>query len=151
VTNYPHIRRQARRTTSRRSSAKGKSSSPGLWLLTGIFLGIVGVITGYQFLTGKWSIDQLRSRSSKTQVRRLNTHYAQSHTHPNQNQPAKTAHPEKSKLIAQKKPSTQRFEFYQLLPGMEVTIPDPEAKKAPRLERLDHLPPSQRFGPCEHK
>lgn len=104
-----------------------RSSLNWMWLASGLFLGILGTAVLFVFLNNNKGPQQTTtpklSRAEK----------------PNKN----TTKPHKgTKKVASKKKPAQRFEFYQLLPGMEVPIP--EKKTAPPEQKTPtnvSLPP----------
>ncbi len=108
--------RQARSVPNhkKRSRSNGYSVSyVWLWLLSGAFVGILGITSAYLLLTGKWSLDKLKPDAAiKLSPKKLNA-----------------AKVQKQPALAAKKKSSPRFEFYQLLPGMEVPIPDPTSEQ----------------------
>ena len=80
------------------------NSSIWLWVFTGMFVGILGTVIAYMALNPKGSLNKPKPitafTSSVSKTSRC------------------TSNP--------KKDPAQRFEFYTLLPGMEVPLPDPQ-------------------------
>lgn len=106
-----------RRNTQRRSSRRGRhSSSLGwVWLFLGMFIGIAGAVFAYGVYTRQWTF---MNPSKGPQIS------ASTATSKQQKSP-------QSPVLVQvqnKNGSTQEFEFYTLLPGMEVQLPDPPSK-----------------------
>lgn len=114
--------RQAHRTLpNTRRSKSANTSNHWIWLMTGMLLGILGITAIFLFVTGKWPLDKFNP----------NTLIRQSNTLVSNNAPKKNAQKatQKSKIVTQKKEPV-RFEFYQLLPGMEVPLPEPATETA---------------------
>ncbi len=114
--------KHARRVSHPAKRRPSRASFARLWLLTGLVLGILGATFVFQSTYGQTILAKLNGiasqESSVTEVALKSK---------------KSAKPKKTKLIAQKNEPPQRFEFYQLLPGMEVPIPD-------RTEEKKHSP-----------
>lgn len=112
--------RQAQRTSpNARRSKSANTSKHWIWLMTGMLMGILGITAIFLFVTGKWPIDKF----SPTHL------IKQSNTLASNTIPKKSA--KKSKSITQpQKKEPARFEFYQLLPGMEVPLPEPATETA---------------------
>jgi len=103
------VRSYRGRTTSRSSF-----SVILVWLMLGILVGVGGATGTYRLLTGHLSFDFLKIQKALPEA-----------------QPTKTKKPTRTKVVAETttpKKSAERFEFYQLLPGMEVPIADPNEK-----------------------
>ncbi len=94
-----------------RLSPKRRSLPKGWWLLVGLFLGTLSLAIAYHFYgDGKLSNYRLLEPSSpKPQVA----------------PPTVPVEKRKAHLDKNKQATAQRFEFYQLLPGLEVPLPDP--------------------------
>lgn len=119
-----------RRNTQRRSSRKASSHSSSLgwvWLFLGMFLGIAGVVFAYGLYTGQWTfMNQKRVKQAPMVIVA----------------PPTTSSSEKPKApthikVQNKNGKTQEFEFYTLLPGMEVQLPDTPSKP-PADARVAH-------------
>lgn len=98
--------------------AKTSRSVAGLWLLTGLFGGILAAGFIYFLFTKKWAV-----KITPPLVTKLETHankYQSASYQP-------TPHP--------KQASVRRFEFYQLLPGMEVPIHEAAYEKRPIMAK----------------
>lgn len=116
--------RQTRRNTTYRRS-NNKSSLAGVWLTLGIFLGIFAMALAYVFFTNhppynKAKPEMASSANSKTKQETvvLENKSQQKISLNKQNQ--EVSKPQQRK----RQENAQRFEFYTLLPGMEVEIPD---------------------------
>ncbi len=107
-------------------SPKNNASSLGwVWLLFGIFLGITGSIGTYTTLIGNKSLEKVKalvsSDTNSTEVSKAEI------IKPKIITPQNVASNNSSS-----KESAQKYEFYNLLPGMEVQLSDPvPAAKAP--------------------
>ncbi len=111
-----------RRNTQRRSSRRGSNTSSlgWVWLFLGMFLGIAGAIFAYGLYSGQWSLTTQKSAKLAPTV--VVT-------------PPTTTTAEKTRTsthiqVQNKNGKTQDFEFYTLLPGMEVQLPDAPSKPA---------------------
>lgn len=95
------IRQYRRNTYSRRKSSKHpKASLTWVWIFTGILIGVIGATATYSFFNQA----------------PIKQNYAKSHPTP--------AHKPLTDKSKKEKASAERFEFYTLLPGMEIQIPD---------------------------
>jgi len=101
--NKTPVRRSGRHARRVRASV----SPAWNWLMMGILIGILGVFAIYLCTTDKDTLKQWLS-AKQPKIKTLAKNIA-------------TKPPTK---VAQKKAPKERFEFYQLLPGMEVPIPD---------------------------
>lgn len=127
-----HKRQQARRTftNSGRRSKSAHASSRWIWLLTGMLMGILGITAIFLLVTGKWPLDKFNSKPNASPLIRQSNAIL-----PTNSMVKKNAHKSKfiearhSKTKVQKK-EPARFEFYQLLPGMEVPLPEPAIETA---------------------
>lgn len=104
-----------------------RSSLNWMWLASGLFLGILSTAVLFIFLNNNKGHQQTTtpklSRAEKTNKNTTKPHKA-------------------TKKIASKKKPAQRFEFYQLLPGMEVPIPEKKtAQREPKRPSNINLPP----------
>jgi cell division protein FtsN len=100
------------------------SSNIWLWLLTGMFVGILGAALIYMMLAGGSTANKLKHLAQANTVSKSNSMH--SNTKPKANvQP-----------IAQKKEPIQQFEFYNILPGMEVktNVPTNTATASKKIE-----------------
>ncbi len=117
--------RQAQRISSHTRRPKSASgTNHWVWLMAGMLMGILGITAIFLFVTGKWPLDNLKNNLSQASFIR-NSNMLVSNTTPKKDK-KNIAKPKKTKVVqkAQKK-ETPRFEFYQLLPGMEVPLPEP--------------------------
>lgn len=108
---------QARRTTAR--NLRSTSVSPWHWLVTGMLIGILGITAIFLFATGKWPLNKFKSVSDANPLIRESNAVLPTHTKKHSPKP-------KSKP----KKESARFEFYQLLPGMEVPLPEATTETA---------------------
>jgi len=107
-------RRYRRKARARGKTNKGiPTSLIGVWVLVGIFIGVIVAVGGYTMLTQ----GPTRHRKHATL-------------------PPKRASGKTVKM-AKKEPS-DRFEFYTLLPGMEIQLPD--SKTTPHHNRVPPQP-----------
>ena len=106
----PKMIRHTRRNQSSRTKSRYRSSSSSLtwvWILVGILIGICSAVGTYTFINNAQDKRQAQAKSS-----------------------IHSSHPktfaEKSNRASPKKEknNAQRFEFYTLLPGMEIQLPD---------------------------
>jgi len=124
-------KRQARRITKARTTQDQLLSSPSLWLMVGLFAGILGAVLVYVLLTGQWSLKTLN---------------------PNTQTKAEVKRSKPTTIVSnEKKETVQRFEFYQILPGMEVPIPDAQAETIASTKQPQLLPPSTTKEPSVPK
>lgn len=117
---------QAYRTSARRGHARSKSATgPWQWLITGISIGILGITVIFLFVTGKWPFDTFNTKFSVHPLIRTSNAVLPTSTTQNsaRKQKASERRQAKAKALAEKKQSA-RFEFYHLLPGMEVPLPE---------------------------
>lgn len=106
--------RQPGRAPQRKNRSREHTVSVWLWLFVGALVGILGVTGLYWLFSQKWSTD-----STKRVVEKRTQESASDAKRP---LPKKVVeHPVAVKA------TTSRFEFYQLLPGMEVPIPETHA------------------------
>jgi cell division protein FtsN len=116
MANY-RSKRQARRAPK---SGRHKTSHPSAawpWLLSGMFVGILCAMATYMISTGKWNLPI--SKKTPLLSTEINNEVAKGKL--------KSKASSATSPAAHKTPEiTQRFEFYHLLPGMEVPIPDTE-------------------------
>jgi len=111
---------------SRRS--KSNASGPWRWLMMGMLIGILGITAIFLLVTGK-SLDKFNTLfNSNPLIRQSNTTPLKSTNQKNSRKP-KSTEARHSKIHAPQKEST-RFEFYQLLPGMEVPLPEATTETA---------------------
>jgi len=134
MTNYRN-KRQARRAPK---SGRHKTSHPSaawLWLLSGMFVGILGATATYMISTGKWKLP-ISKKVPLLSSAEIHNEVMDGESKPKAS--SLTSPP------AHKTPKiSQRFEFYHLLPGMEVPIPDTEkwTPESPKLvEKLENKP-----------
>jgi cell division septation protein DedD len=107
--------------TSRRS--KSNASTPWRWLMMGMLIGTLGITAIFLFVTGKWPLNKFNLPFNVNPlIRESNAILPNSTTIKNSRKPKSTEAPH-SKTQAPQKESA-RFEFYQLLPGMEVPLPE---------------------------
>jgi cell division protein FtsN len=93
-----------RKTQARSSRRRGSSSLVWVWIFMGIFIGIAITASSYIFLT-KPNFTQFVQRKSTAPT-----------------SPKYTI--ERSAKKEKEKQAAERFEFYTLLPGMEIQLPD---------------------------
>lgn len=106
--------RNYRKNTTRRGSNRKSSTSLGwVWLFLGILIGILGVMFLSSTFTRQWSWNAIKQLSTVTESNNASKRAAQG-THDK----AVRAHPRA------KKETNAQYEFYTLLPGMEVQLPD---------------------------
>ena len=124
--------RTARRSPRQQRRERSPLSTAGLWLMIGMLIGIITASGAYLLITGKWSIMpsqfilEPKSEGDVLEAKDLNHKPRQA---------GKTKETPKTDLV-------QRFEFYQLLPGMEVPIPDTPTKVPPVAHTLIESPPA---------
>jgi len=107
MTHYRKIR-HARRMSKRSQSKVSPPAPIWLWLLIGILIGILSATLLYfLLLAGKGNPQKVRPSLDLSDTPLI------------ENKPLP-----KPKAVTQKEVKAQRFEFYHLLPGMEVPIPD---------------------------
>lgn len=97
-----------------RTTTRSSFSVIFVWLMLGILVGVGGATGTYRLLAGHLSFDFFKIQKALPET-----------------QPTKTKKPTRTKVVNQTittKKSAERFEFYQLLPGMEVPISDPNEK-----------------------
>lgn len=112
---------------SRRS--KSNASSPWGWLMTGMLIGILSITAIFLLVTGKWPLDKFSAKFNPNPlIRQSNAILPNSTTKKNSHKP-KSTEARHSKTPAPQKESA-RFEFYQLLPGMEVPLPETATETA---------------------
>lgn len=124
----PRKGRQAQRISSHtRRSKSANATNHWVWLMAGMLMGILGITAIFLFVTGKWPLDNF-NLSQSSFIR--NSNMLVSNTTPKKDK-KNISKPKKTKVVqkAQKK-ETPRFEFYQLLPGMEVPLPEPTTTTA---------------------
>lgn len=115
--------RQAHRTSpNARRSKSANTSKHWIWLMTGMLMGILGITAIFLFVTGKWPIDKF---SPTPLIRQSNT--LASNT---SNTVSKKSAQKPKRITQARKKEPARFEFYQLLPGMEVPLPEPATETA---------------------
>lgn len=119
--------RQAHRTSLSARHPKSANNNHWFWLMIGLLMGILGITAIFLFVTGKWPVDTFNPSQFMRQSNATNAIVADSATKKKlpkrkqaQKPPIKT--PTSKNTTAKKQPA--RFEFYQLLPGMEVPLPD---------------------------
>jgi cell division protein FtsN len=118
--------RQAHRTSiNTQRSKSANTANHWTWLMTGMLIGILGIIIIFIYVTGKWPLDKFRITSPiRTSNTLMSTHTAKKNS----------SKPNLAKMLPVKtttqKKEPARFEFYQLLPGMEVPLPDPTPETA---------------------
>lgn len=97
-----------------RSRSKSRSSSRSwTWLFTGILVGVVSVVGVHQALEEGWTLETLKRAVMGPTTKRL-----ADPTKPTV--PNNKAHAKKEN----NKGNQKKYEFYTLLPGMEVPLPD---------------------------
>lgn len=108
------MRKQYRKTKQnyRNQRSSQRSSWAWLWLLMGMFVGVLIASTAYMFIIQKWSLKSLKPLP-QLEAKKADIYQ-------NGNPPSKEKEPTKRTA----KETSERFEFYTLLPGMEVTLPD---------------------------
>lgn len=120
--------RQAHRTSlNARHSKSANASNHWIWLMAGMLMGILGVTAIFLFVTGKWPLDKFNPNPLIRQSTLIASNNM-TKTNPSKpkSKPTETHH---AKAISPKKEPT-RFEFYQLLPGMEVPLPETTTETA---------------------
>lgn len=113
-------RRQARRSskTTRQKQMRKGASFAWFWLLSGMFIGVLGIALIYQYLH-KWpSLQSLLPKEAKLSPSTATLKPKKASPHPAEGRVVAKNTP-KEKLIHS---TRKHFEFYQLLPGMEVPI-----------------------------
>lgn len=116
-------RQNARNTYAKRNKATTPTSFAGVWLLLGIFLGVGIMGLAYIFYNPANSLHFKMGQSSMASSAHPSTTTSSSSAE------QKTSR-EKTRAQARKvnngreKESDQRFEFYTMLPGMEVELPE---------------------------
>lgn len=118
-------------------------SLAGVWLLIGIFMGVGIMGLAYIFYSPvlpqplRFGAEQITSGehqiAAQEAEKRANIANAQGKTGTKTNKNAKNSN---NSAETQGRTDGQRFEFYTLLPGMEVALPDqkPEAKASKRID-----------------
>lgn len=103
-----------RKKPAYRSSKRGggRSSNAWLWLLTGMFAGILGAALIYMMVMGNSTAKKLKLAQN-----------------PPTKQTTTTANPTKPAPTTANKNTAHQFEFYNILPGMEVKVPDPHTTR----------------------
>jgi cell division protein FtsN len=126
----PRKGQKAHRTSaSTRGSKSANASNHWTWLMTGMLIGILGITAIFLFVTGKWPLDKFNTKPNLNPlIRQSNAILPNSTTKKNAPKPT-LREARHSKTKAQKK-EPARFEFYQLLPGMEVPLPEAETETA---------------------
>lgn len=122
---YCKARHVPRRSSSRRrGKSKTRSKAPvALWLLIGLFFGMLGTIIAYAFLNQEWPLAKPNTEINQKLLLR-NTTLENAST------------PSRKTNLAQKKAAHHRFEFYRLLPGMEVPIPEEDLPRSQNIPKL---------------
>ena len=114
------------------NSRRSKSNAWG-WLMTGMLIGILGITAIFLFVTGKWPLDKFNAKFNPNPlIRQSNAILPNSTTQKNAHKPKSTV-ARHSKTTAPKEPA--RFEFYQLLPGMEVPLPETTTEAATQASK----------------
>jgi hypothetical protein len=99
--------------------------------MTGMLMCILGIVGIFLFVTGKWPIDKfnqgqfIRQSNATSTISTDNTTQKKLLKHKQKKtdkSPIKKQASASKTVAAKKQPP--RFEFYQLLPGMEVPLPD---------------------------
>lgn len=98
----------------RQSNGRRTSSLSSKWLFTGILLGILGTGFVYIIMTEGWPPPRFKRAWNALQL---------SEPDSSRGQPRAMNH-----ARTQKKEPSQQFEFYTLLPGMEVPLPEPDER-----------------------
>jgi cell division protein FtsN len=105
--------RYKRNSSSRSRKSRNSGSLSGVYMLVGMVIGILVATAGYMFFTKQSSA----TKPNPTPI------------------VAKASH----KSANKEKEAAQRFEFYTLLPGMEVQLPDAPANSKNRANK-NHEP-----------
>lgn len=113
-----------RRRSSHSYGGKKQGSFAWIWLLTGIILGILSVIYAYPLLQNGLSFDSIKRFGAKKD--RLEPHYEAGATL------------EQKVIIKKKNPEKEQYEFYTMLPDMEVALPK---EKPPTIQRDPEIIP----------
>lgn len=113
----------------RKTRPKAKQSTALTWMLTGLLIGILGVAALALFLSDKNTIKHWLSSQKTVQETRFNKAIVakakpatQDHNTRSTNTHTKVGSPKKTPST----PTQERFEFYTILPGMEVPLPETE-------------------------
>src|SRR5476651_176415 len=95
------------RKKSHNYGKRKQKSFAWIWLLTGMILGIVSVVYTFPLFQNGFSFDSLKrfkvARSASSQDAGVSL--------------------EQKVIIKKKKPETEQYEFYTMLPDMEVPLP----------------------------
>lgn len=135
-----------RRSAPRRTRAAGTSSLAWVWLFLGMIIGIAGSFFSYSIYI-KYLSDNKPHPQFKIQALR-HTHSASSARASQAGYAAKNLSKEKSA-----KESSAQYEFYTLLPGMEVQLPDIPEKSLPKTVQnvTTHQQPQQLTTAAPHQ
>ncbi len=108
----------------RRRSTRSKAAPPWLWSITGL---VVGLLVAFLVF--------LQMRTKQVQV----TETAQPLAVPVEQAAPKAQTPDKAKAAPVPPPPKPRFDFYNLLPEMEVIVPDEDIQGQPTHEGVKQV------------
>ncbi len=126
-------RHRKKNVLHRRSSRKRASFPKGMWWLMGLFMSILGVASLYH-LYGAGQLTRYNPLRPKAVHDRPHTTTPPTATVEKRRASSKTHKQANHTQPLPKQEVAQRFEFYQLLPGLEVPLPDP-ITPAPTVSR----------------
>lgn len=119
--NFTSIHSSKRVRRMRQTTHHTHTPSLGwVWLLSGIVIGIVGVIVIHSCMNNPAAIDKIKALA-------LTRGQTQAPTKPKNSPTPSVATGDPSKE------SSKKYDFYTLLPGMEVQLPPPAAPRTPPL------------------
>lgn len=126
-----HKGQHAHRISPNRRGAKSHASNPWRWLIIGILIGGLGIAAVFLFMTGKWPFDKFKANAL---IRQSNAVLPGSPSQKNSHK-LKSVEARRSKKNRTPQKESARFEFYQLLPGMEVPLPETTTEKTTNVTK----------------
>ena len=120
---------QAHRTSGNSRRLRGKASRPWGWLMSGMLIGIFGLTAIFLFLIGKWPFNLFKTGFNPSAFIEENEMPLKKDISPKNSAKLLSTKTRSANTKTPQKEGT-RFEFYQLLPGMEVPLPETRTETA---------------------